>query len=310
MKRTKHQNINGWLIIDKPRGMGSTDVVNETRHLLDANKNGHAGTLDPFATGVLPVAFGEATKLIPYVMDGSKEYEFVLRFGVQTETDDSEGKIIAMGGKIPLKQEIENVLPQFFGKIQQIPPKYSAIKIRGQRAYDLARSGQDLDMPMREVEIFDLALLGQKAPDSYAFRVACSKGTYVRALGRDIAQRLKTFGHLSELRRTKCSIFSIKDTILLENIKKMVYVSERQKYLLPVETSLRDIAEVAVSAEDAVKLKKGQSLSPKAYAVQTGLAAALSEGCLTALVRVDERKISPIRVFNFEEKETKDVAYK
>lgn len=310
MRRTKHQNIDGWLIIDKPRGMGSTDVVNETRYLLDANKNGHAGTLDPFATGVLPIAFGEATKLISYIMDGTKEYEFVLRFGVRTETDDSEGKIVQTGGKIPLIQEIEAVLPQFQGKIKQVPPKYSAIKIKGQRAYDLARSGQELEMPEREVEIFNLVLLGQKVPDSFAFRVTCSKGTYVRALGRDIAKKLNTFGHLSELKRTKCGIFLLSDTILLENIKNLLYVNERQKFLLPIETSLRDIAVIAVSAEDAVKLKKGQSVSPKAYGAKTGLAAAVFQGCLTALVWVDERKISPARVFNLEKKETKDVDYK
>lgn len=309
MKRTKHQDINGWLIIDKPRGMGSTDVVNQMRFLLDANKNGHAGTLDPFATGVLPIAFGEATKLIAHIMNGSKEYEFMLKFGVQTDTDDSEGQVLASGGKIPSKQEILAILPQFIGKILQTPPKYSAIKINGERAYNLARRGLEPDMPAREVEIENLELINNPAPDSFSFKVRCSKGTYVRSLGRDIAFKLNTIGHLSELRRTKCSIFSLSDTILLENLKKIVYVSERQKFLLPVETSLRDIAVIAVSAEDAAKLLKGQSLSPKGFHVNAPLAAAMFKKCLVALVRVDERKVSPIRVFNLMNKETKDVDY-
>ena len=154
MKRTRADDINGWLIIDKPRDMGSTQVVGKTRYLLHANKNGHTGTLDPFATGVLPIAFGEATKLVPFVMDGKKEYEFVLKWGEQTQTDDTEGEVIARSDKIPSKDEIINALPNFIGKIKQIPPIYSAIRINGQQAYKLARKGEEIDMPEREVEIY------------------------------------------------------------------------------------------------------------------------------------------------------------
>lgn len=301
MKRTKYDDVNGWLIIDKPQNTGSTDVVNLTRRLLNANKNGHAGTLDPFATGVLPVAFGEATKLIPFVMDGKKEYEFVLQFGTATNTDDCEGEVISESAKIPTKAEILAVLPQFTGTITQVPPAYSAIKINGERAYKLARQGKDVAIPPRQVEIYDLELKEQLSDILFKFKVECSKGTYVRTLGKDIALKLKTVGHLAALRRTKCGIFSIDDTILLENVKNMVYTIERQQLLLPTETSLRDIAVIAVSEEDAVKLKQGQGISPKLYPIENLIgktAAALYSGCLTALVRVDERKISPIRVFN------------
>jgi len=301
MKRTKHENINGWLIVDKPKGLTSTDVVNQTRRIFDANKNGHAGTLDPFATGVLPIAFGEATKLIPFVMDGAKEYEFTLKFGVSTDTDDVEGAAVCVGGRIPSKEEILGVLPSFLGKISQIPPCYSAIKINGERAYNLARQGQEVEMSPRSVEISSLDLLEEILPDSFRFRVCCSKGTYVRALGRDIALKLNSFGHLTALRRTKCGFFSISDTILLENVKKMVYENGKQDSLLPISTSLRDIAALAIEAGDAVKLRLGQSLSPKKYDVQQhigGMMAAFEGACLIALVRVDERKISPVRVFN------------
>lgn len=302
MKRTKHKNINGWLIIDKPAGMGSTDVVNQTRRLLDANKNGHAGTLDPFATGVLPVAFGEATKLIPYITDGSKEYEFTLKFGTATNTDDTEGEVIARSDIIPSTEQILSVLPQFTGTVTQIPPAYSAIKINGERAYKLARKGKTPDMPPRQVEIYKLELLNRLSADSFYFRVCCSKGTYIRSLGRDIALKLGTYGHLQALRRTKCAVFTLADTILLENLKNMVYEEERLSKLLPVETSLRDIAVIAVSEEDAVKLRHGQSVSPKTYEVKSLIgktAAAMCRDCLTAVVKIEPERISPIRVFNF-----------
>lgn len=309
MKHNKADNVNGWLIIDKPRGMGSTQVVGKTRYLLHANKNGHTGTLDPFATGVLPIAFGEATKLVPFVTNGKKEYEFVLKFGEQTSTDDTEGEVIARSDKIPTRDEITAVLPQFIGTITQVPPMYSAIRINGQQAYKLARKGTQVEMPARQVEIYALELL-EKYDDSAKFKVECSKGTYVRTLGKDIAQKLGTVGHLIELRRTKCGNFSIKDTILLDSLEKIEYVEERRKSLLPMETSLRDIAEIAVSAEEALKLMSGQGLSPKGFDVKTTnqLALAKYQNCLIALVRIDERKISPVRVFNLIDlKENTDV---
>lgn len=309
MKHKKGDAVDGWLIIDKPAGMSSTAVVGRTRWLLQAQKNGHTGTLDPFATGVLPIAFGEATKLVPFITDGDKEYEFTLKWGEQTLTDDTEGEVIARSDKIPTREEILAVLPQFIGTVTQIPPAYSAISINGERAYKLARRGEEVTMPPRQVQIYALELLAGH-PDSAHFRVACSKGTYVRTLGRDIAQKLGTVGHLSALRRTKCAIFDLHDKILLDSLEKMEYVEERRKSLLPIETSLRDIAEIAVSAEGARKLSMGQGLSPKGFGAlpPAGLAAAFYHDCLIALVQISERKISPIRVFNLKNtKENTDV---
>ncbi len=299
MKHLKGEKINGWLIIDKPVGIGSTTVVNQTRHLLNAQKNGHTGTLDPFASGVLPIAFGEATKLIPYVTDGDKEYEFTLKFGSATDTLDHTGQIIASGGSIPSRKQILAILPSFIGQITQIPPAYSAIKINGRRAYDLARKGEDVTIPSRQITIHDLQLL-EILPDSQArFRVACSKGTYVRTLGADIAVKLGTLGHLTALRRTKCANFSLTDTILLDNLKKLDY-SARQQLLLPLLTSLCDITVIAISKEDADRLRQGQKLSAKSYAVehQNGEMIASCNGSPVAIVRVEEKSISPIRVFN------------
>lgn len=300
-RHKKGEDVNGWLIVDKPRGMGSTDVVNMTRRMFKAKKNGHAGTLDPFATGVLPVAFGEATKLLPLVTDGRKEYEFVLQWGAETNTGDSEGEIVSRCEKVPSREDILAVLPQFIGEITQVPPAFSAIKINGQRAYDLARKGEDVAVPERKVEIYTLELLEELPGCQARFRVVCSKGTYVRALGRDLARKLGTFGYLQELRRTKCGKFSLEDTILLENLKKVVHTDALKEFLLPLITSLRDIAVLAVSEADAAKLRLGQGLSPKNYDIDnlTGKqAVAVFEGGLAAIVRIDERKISPVRVFN------------
>ncbi len=355
----KHKglDINGWLVIDKPRGMGSTEVVRRTKRIFNAKKNGHAGTLDPFATGVLPIAFGEATKLLPFVTDGRKKYEFVIQWGAATNTDDSDGEIINRCGKIPSQEEILNIIPAFIGKIKQVPPAYSAIKINGQRAYDLARKGESVDMPEREIEIYDLKFLGEEPNQQAKFEVECSKGTYVRTLGRDIALKLGTFGYLQELRRTKCGNFDLGQKILLEKLENMVYSPELLEYLLPMETFLCDITVIAVSEADAAKLKLGQSLSPKNYGVDAlrGVdadscvlrgqvegngcvlrgqaegngcvlrgqaegnifergdavsdvfkynvddgeeAVATFEGKLVAVVRIDNRKIAPVRVFN------------
>lgn len=303
MKHNRGDKISGWLVLDKPAGVGSTKAVGQIRHLLNAAKIGHCGTLDPFATGVLPIAIGEATKLVPYVTDGDKEYEFTLKFGATTDTLDCDGVVVQSGGVLPTKAEISAVLPQFIGEISQIPPAYSAIKIEGQRAYDLARRGERVNIPERKVRIYELELLNMPTIDTINCRVSCSKGTYVRTLGADIAKRLGTIGYLQKLRRTKCGNFDLRQKILLENLKNMEYVTERQKVLLPVITCLRDIAVIAVTEADAAKLRHGQSLSPKAYDV-FGLdgqeVAMVYDNQLVAMVRIEERKLSPVRVFNIE----------
>ena len=301
-RRKKGDDVSGWLIIDKPRDMGSTEVVNLTRRLFNARKNGHTGTLDPFATGVLPIAFGEATKVIPFVTDGPKEYEFVIQWGQATSTGDTEGEIIGKTEKIPSRDEILRVIPDFLGSIKQVPPAYSAIKIDGRRAYDLVRQGEAVDIPERIVEVYYLELLEELADNQARFKVGCSKGTYVRTLGQDLALALGSLGYLRELRRTKCGNFTLEDTILLENLKNIVHIEDLRKVLLPVITSLRDIAELAVTEADAAKLRQGQAISPRAYQDQNlseGVAFATCNGELTAILRIEEKRISPERVFNF-----------
>lgn len=299
MKHAKGQKIDGWLIIDKPVGVNSTTVVNQTRHLYNAKKNGHTGTLDPFASGVLPIAFGEATKLIPYVTDGKKEYEFTLQFGTTTDTLDLTGKVTAEGGSLPSKDEILAILPQFIGEITQTPPAYSAIKINGQRAYDLARKGQDVVIPQRQITIYDLQFLEMLSESQAKFKVECSKGTYVRTLGADIALKLGTIGHLTQLRRTKCGKFSISDTILLDNLKKLDYSALTQS-LRPLLTCLCDITVIALSEDDATRLKQGQRLSLKSYPEVMGKveAVAVYNNQPIAMVRIGDKSISPVRVFN------------
>ena len=313
MRHKKGEDINGWLIIDKPKGMTSNQVVNLTRKIFKAKKNGHTGTLDPFATGVLPIAFGEATKLVPYVTDGIKEYEFVIKWGEETDSGDTEGLVTVSSDKRPTKEEICAVLPCFIGEIKQIPPAYSAIKIKGERAYSLARQGKNVEMPERIVQIFNLQLLEVLSESEAKFRVTCSKGTYVRTLGKDIARKLGTVGYLTELRRTKCGNFDLSQKILLENLENMDYGRALKSCLLPIVTCLRDIAVIAVAEADAAKLQQGQALSPKGFDVSDLIGkegAAVCNGVLVAIVRISERKIAPVRVFNFNsEKENTDVDF-
>ncbi len=301
MKHRKGEPVNGWLIIDKPEGMGSTEVVSLTRRLLNAQKNGHTGTLDPFASGILPVAFGETTKLIDFLDDETKEYEFTVQWGTETDSGDRDGEITLTGGKTPSEEEIRAVLPLFCGRIKQTPPAFSAVKINGRRAYDLARKGETPVMPERQVTIYNLEFLKNLPDNKSCFKVCCSKGTYVRSLGRDIARRLGTFGHLSRLRRTRSGIFDESSKILLETLQNIVYVDERRKLLLPSETSLRGIAVMAVSEAEAAKLAHGQALSPKgreSLFPAGEIVAAVCDNRLAALVRIEETRLSPIRVFN------------
>ena len=253
--------LSGWLVIDKPLGLTSSQVVGRLKRLYHPAKIGHTGTLDPLATGVLPIAFGKATKLIPYVMDGQKEYEFTVRFGVQTTTDDLEGEIIAESSHYPKIQEIRAILPKFLGKIKQVPPAYSALKVAGRRAYALAREGKNVVLPARDVQIYDLKLL-KKAGHEATFIVRCSKGTYVRSLGRDIALALGSCGTISKLRRTACGCFKAAEQISLDFIEKLTY-NDQVLLLKPIATVLDDILVLAVSEEEARRLCQGQALPVK-----------------------------------------------
>lgn len=293
------ENINGWIILDKPQGVSSNQILRKIQYELRAKKAGHIGTLDPFATGVLPLAFGEATKLIPFLEEGNKTYEFTLKFKEGTSTDDTEGEIIKTSDYLPTKEEINKILPQFIGKITQIPPKHSAIHINGQRAYELARKGTEFEIPHREITIYELKMTDYRSQTSEAdFCVTCSKGTYVRTLGHDIAEALNTCGHLTSLRRTQNGIFKISDTILLENLKNILYKEQGVSAILPVETFLCDITDIAVTEEEAQKLKHGQSLSAQRFQPFSGRAAALYNHKLIALLEKKEETLIPIRVFN------------
>ncbi|MBP3687249.1 MAG: tRNA pseudouridine(55) synthase TruB [Alphaproteobacteria bacterium] len=294
-----NQNINGWIILDKPQGVSSNQALRKIQYLLHAQKAGHIGTLDPFATGVLPLAFGEATKLIPYLEGNEKTYEFTLKFGTATTTADTEGDISETSKTIPTQEEIQNILPQFIGNISQIPPKYSAIHINGKRAYDLARKGIEFEIPSRQITIKELVLLNARLDQQEAdFRVTCSKGTYVRTLGTDIAAALNTCGHLTALRRTKNGFFSLSDTILLDNLKNILYKSDGVLPLKPVETFLCDITVIALTSEQTLKLKSGQTLDSKDLIPFDSIAAACYENKLIALIESKGNKVFPIRVFN------------
>lgn len=291
----KGDPISGWIIVDKPVGIGSTSVVNIIRRVFNAQKAGHAGTLDPGASGVLPVALGEATKTIPYVVDGNKEYGFTVKFGQATTTDDADGTVIATSDKIPTRAEIEQVIPSFIGEIDQRPPKFSAIHINGQRAYDLARKEVEIDMPIKRITIDELKIVKQEAEASFSFEVKCHKGTYVRSIGRDMAEKLGTVGHVTALRRLKCSKFYIKDAFMLEKIKEMGY-NDARMLLLPVETVLDDIPALAVDEREAAFLANGGFLPMRDGLVENQTYQAKLDNHLKAIVCVKGEEIRPVRV--------------
>ena len=292
--------INGWLVIDKAYEMGSTTVVNRLKRYLHPSKIGHAGTLDPLATGVLPIALGQATKTIPYVMDGDKIYQFEVTWGKETSTDDLEGEVLFESEKQPSLEEIESILPLFTGEILQTPPLYSAIKINGKRAYELARKGVDVELKPRPVMIKDLKVISHEGSKTL-FEVQCGKGTYVRSLGHDMGRKLDCYGYITILRRTKCGPFSLNHSILLENLEKKEYNPEDLS-VIPVLTALDDILVLAVDGEGAKALRQGKALSAKGILTgqkvqnQTVIALHLNQH-VVALERYENGVLKPFRVF-------------
>ncbi len=282
---------NGWLVMNKPTQMSSNHLVQKVKRFFGKeNKVGHAGTLDPLAQGVLPIAVGEATKTVQYLMDSDKEYEFDVTWGEERDTGDAEGAVINAGGIIAKQQEIEGILSKFIGKIQQVPPIYSALKINGQAAYKLARSGRNVEMKPREVRIDSLELIRHNDGVS-GFRVLCGKGTYVRSLAIDIARALDTYGYVSFLKRTKVGNFYIKDAVSLENL------SERN--LLPVNYAIADMLAIEL-AEDQVKLlRNGIKIFLEQYVdVSEQLVQVLLNNTLQAIVLIEKGLAKPVRVFN------------
>lgn len=259
-RQKKGEPIHGWLIIDKPQDIGSTPIVGKVKRKLNAQKAGHGGTLDPFASGLLPIALGEATKTVPWVMDGLKEYIFDITFGESRDSDDLTGQILEQTENRPSLALLNDVIRSMIGDIDQLPPIYSALKVDGKRAYDLARKGQDVALKSRKVHLYELVLMEENLPYSVRLRALTSKGFYIRALGRDIAKACGSLGYVSYLRRTKCGSFSIKDAISLENFENLDYTAALSQ-LFPVQTALDDILALAVSEEDAQKLNHGNPLA-------------------------------------------------
>ena len=296
-RKRKGDKVNGWLVIDKPTGITSAHVVGRIKRLTNAQKVGHGGTLDPLATGILPIGLGEATKTMPYIVDGTKGYDFTVKWGVQTDSDDCDGETIAEGGKIPENDEILSVLSDFIGDVGQTPPVYSAIKVDGKRAYALARAGEAVEMKERIVNIQSLTLNSHRPKDGESdFSVLCGKGTYVRSIARDLGQKCGTFGHITVLRRTRVGPFSLNEAISLEKLEEFGHSARAVELVLPIKTALDDILELALTEDEAETLKRGQSI--KRQTAKLGTAFATCDNVPVAMVEIDENFIKPQRVFN------------
>jgi tRNA pseudouridine55 synthase len=300
-RRKKGKPVHGWVVLDKPQGMTSTQAVGAVKRILEAQKAGHAGTLDPLATGVLPIALGEATKTVPFAVDGDKAYRFTVRFGAETDTDDAEGTVVRTSEAAPLLDDIEALLPNFTGEISQVPPRYSAIKVDGNRAYDLARDGEVVELEPRIVVIDDLRLVDMPDAKTAVFEAECGKGTYVRAIARDLGRELGCFGHVIALRRTRVGGFLEADAISLQELEAGVQSGDLKGCLLPVEAALDDVPGLGVGPNDAAALARGQAVLVRGRdaPVLTGAAWAHFKGQILALGELEKGAFRPTRVFNF-----------
>jgi len=304
-KKIKKRDVHGWIVLDKPIGMTSTHAVAVIKHLFRAKRVGHAGTLDPLASGCLPIALGEATKTVPFVVDSRKTYLFTVRWGEERDTDDAEGRIVNISETRPDAAALQALLPRFVGTIEQVPPRFSAVKIDGERAYDLARGGETVEIAARPVTIHRLDLVEATDPDRTVLAAECGKGTYVRALARDLGRANGAFGHVSALRRSRVGTFGEDDMISLERLESLCHRAaagegDLADMLLPIETALDDIPALAVSSADAARLQRGQAvlLRGRDAAVFRGLVQVASSGQLVAIAEVDRGEIVPRRVFN------------
>jgi tRNA pseudouridine55 synthase len=304
IRRDKH-DIHGWAVLDKPVGMTSTHAVSVIKRLFAAKRAGHAGTLDPLASGCLPVALGEATKTVPFVMEGRKNYRFTVRWGEERDTDDAEGRLVATTGQRPDAAAIVMQLPKFVGPVEQVPPRFSAIKVQGERAYDIARDGEPFELKARLVAIDRLVLVDVPDADHARFEAVCGKGTYVRALARDLGRALGCFGHVCALRRTAVGPFGERDMISLERLESLCHRAASGEAsladaLLPIATALDDIPALAVSRADAARLQRGQAVLMRGRdaPVVRGTVYVTASGSLIALAEADRGEIVPTRVFN------------
>jgi len=308
-RRKKGEIVNGWVCLDKPFGMGSTEAVSKVRRLFDAQKAGHAGTLDPLASGILPIALGEATKTVPFMMEAQKVYRFTLNWGISTDSLDREGEITGRSDVRPDVEAVRAALPAFVGAIDQVPPQFSAIKVDGQRAYDLAREGTDFELASRRVMIHEAAVSDSPDADHVELTIRTGKGVYVRSLARDLAAALGAEGHVSALRRERVGPFSTENAVSLDFLTDLVHRDAASEGLLPVATALDDIPELAVTDQDAFSLRQGRPIVLLPRQVET-LKGRLRDGCrtvsafqgqtLVALGQLRAGRLEPDRVFNLQ----------
>jgi tRNA pseudouridine55 synthase len=310
MAKRKGDPVHGWLVLDKPVGMTSTKALAIARRLLNASKAGHAGTLDPLADGVLPLAFGEATKTVPYLVDARKAYRFKVRWGQETSTDDVEGPVTRESSARPTAEQILRALPHFVGQIMQVPPAFSAIKVDGERAYDLAREGQAVELAPRLTHIHRLELLEAQA-DCAVFEMACGKGTYVRAFARDLGRALGCLGHVAGLTRLSVGPFGLNAAISLETLEKSGTELPPKRLLMPLATALDDIPALAVTDQEAAQLRLGQAIlargrvSLRAEAIEGDAPMGVPVYCRSrggdpiAIATFERGELRPSRVFNF-----------
>ena len=307
-RHKKGRALSGWVNFDKPLNMGSTQAVGKIRRLFDAQKAGHAGTLDPLASGILPIALGEATKTVSFMQDAGKSYEVVVAFGSQTTTDDAEGEIVEASDMRPDAAAVDAALAHFTGLIEQVPPQFSAIRKDGQRAYKLARAGEKIDLPPRQVQIDTITLLDVLDEAHMRLKVECGKGVYIRSLARDLGRFLGTFAHVSALRRTRVGGFDEKTALGLEKLTALGHsardLAALDACLSPLETALDDIPALALSDDAASCIRQGQAMSPpdpQALIGKNGGAVLLTyQGKALAIARVSDEDglLKPRRVFN------------
>ena len=301
-KRIKRE-VNGWLVLDKPIGMTSTHAVSVIKRLFTAKRAGHAGTLDPLASGLLPIALGEATKTVPFVMEGRKAYRFTARWGEERDTDDAEGKVVGTSPARPAADQVRALLPRFTGTIAQVPPRFSALKIDGERAYDLAREGRSVELAPRPVDIHRLEFVDMPDADHTVLEAQCGKGTYVRALARDLGRELGCLGHVVALRRTAVGPFDEQSAVTLEALEAAIPPDTDHvpaSALLPVEAGLASLPALSVSRADAGRLTRGQAVLMRGRdaPLMEGFAAVFTQGALLALAEIAAGELHPRRIFN------------
>jgi tRNA pseudouridine55 synthase len=300
-RRKKGRKLSGWINLDKPYELGSTPAVSRVRWLFHAQKAGHAGTLDPLATGVLPIALGEATKTVSFMQDAAKTYRVSVGLGVSTTTDDMEGEPLETSEHRPETQEIKAALASFTGEIQQVPPQFSAIRKDGVRAYTKARAGESVELEARNVRIDHIRFLRRVDADHFTLEVDCGKGVYIRSLARDLARQLGTQGHVTKLRRTRVGPFDEKSALGLDKLTNLGHSSPDlaalDACLLPLTTALDDIPAVAISGDEASRIKQGQAISPQGLAVM-GPVLLTHEQLPVAIAHQDGETLKPMRVFN------------